>query len=283
MQTIPSLFIGHGSPMNTLETNAYTSVWQKLGEELPRPRGILVVSAHWFIGATAVTAMPRPRTIHDFYGFPQELFAFEYPAPGLPELAQEVAELAKPVWVGLDHDQWGLDHGTWSVLAHLYPAADVPVVQLSLNALKPFDYHIDLGRRLATLRERGVLILGSGDVVHNLGRLDWRNREGGEDWAYRFDDAAAALMADRPGDIAKLPEHPDYQLAVPTPDHFLPLLYLAGIAEAAGTGASPLVRGCTLGSVSMTCYGVGTQGIGCTRGGTGAEVPGDVPPDQTNL
>lgn len=283
MQTIPSLFIGHGSPMNTLETNAYTSVWQKLGKALPRPRGILVVSAHWFIGATAVTAMPRPRTIHDFYGFPQELFAFEYPAPGLPELAEEVAELVKPVWVGLDHDQWGLDHGAWSVLAHLYPDADVPVVQLSLNALKPFEYHIDLGRRLAALRERGVLILGSGNVVHNLGRLNWRNREGGEEWAYRFDDAAATLMAERPGDIAELQEHPDYALAVPTPDHFLPLLYHAGIAEVSGAGASPLVRGCSLGSVSMTCYGAGTEGIGCTRGGAGAEVPSDVPPDQTNL
>lgn len=281
--TIPSLFIGHGSPMNTLETNAYTSAWQQLGKALPRPRGILVVSAHWFIGATAVTAMLRPRTIHDFYGFPQELFAFQYPAPGLPELAEEVAELAKPVWVGLDHDQWGLDHGTWSVLAHLYPDADVPVVQLSLNALKPFQYHIDLGRRLAALRERGVLILGSGNVVHNLGRLNWRNLEGGEDWAYRFDDSAAALMAERPGDIAELQEHPDYALAVPTPDHFLPLLYLAGIAEASGAGASPLVRGCSLGSVSMTCYGVGTEGIGCARGGAGAEVPSDVPPDQTNL
>ena len=283
MTKIPSLFIGHGSPTNALESNSYTLVWQKVGRALPRPRGILVVSAHWFIGATAVTAMQQPRTIHDFYGFPDELFAFEYPAPGLPELAEEVAELAKPMWVGLDRDQWGLDHGTWSVLAHLYPAADVPVVQLSLNALKPLEYHIELGQRLAGLRDSGVLILGSGNVVHNLRRLNWRNLDSGEDWAYRFDDAASSLLAERPGDIANLQEHPDYAAAVPTPDHFLPLLYIAGIAAASGTGASPLVRGCTLGSVSMTCYGIGTDGIGCTNGGAAAGVPSGVPPDQTNL
>lgn len=283
MTQIPSLFIGHGSPMNTLESNSYTLVWRKLGRALPRPRGILVVSAHWFIGATAVTAMQHPRTIHDFYGFPDELFAFEYPAPGLPELAEEIADLAKPEWVGLDRDQWGLDHGTWSVLAHVYPEADVPVVQLSLNASKPIDYHIELGRRLAALRGRGVLILGSGNVVHNLRRLDWRNLDSGEDWAHRFDDAAASLLAERPGDIAELLNHPDYAVAVPTPDHFLPLLYIAGIAAAAGTGAAPLVRGCTLGSVSMSCYGVGTEEIGCTIGGAAAAVPADVPPDQTNL
>lgn len=283
MTKMPSLFIGHGSPTNTLENNSYTQVWQKLGQAVPRPRGILVVSAHWFIGATAVTAMQYPRTIHDFYGFPEELFAFEYPAPGLPELADEVVELAKPMWIGLDRDQWGLDHGTWSVLAHMYPEADVPVVQLSLNSLKPIEYHIELGQRLAALRDRGVLILGSGNAVHNLRRLNWRNLDSGEDWAYRFDDAAAALLAERPADIAELQEHPDYALAVPTPDHFLPLLYIAGIAAASGTAASPLVRGCTLGSVSMTCYGVGTEGIGCTQGGAAAAVPSDVPPDQTNL
>ncbi len=269
--------------MNTLESNAYTLAWRKLGRALSRPRGILVVSAHWFIGATAVTAMQRPRTIHDFYGFPDELFEFEYPAPGLPELAAEVVELAKPKWIGLDRDQWGLDHGTWSVLAHLYPEADIPVVQLSLNALKPIEYHVELGARLAALRDRGVLILASGNVVHNLGRVDWRNRESGEDWAYRFDDAAASLMAEKPGEIRELQNHPDYALAVPTPDHFLPLLYVAGIAAASGARALPLVRGCTLGSVSMTCYGVGIEGIECTEGGSAAGVPGDVPPDQTNL
>ncbi len=288
MPEIPSIFIGHGSPMNTLESNGYTLAWRKLGRALPRPRGILAVSAHWFIGATAVTAMQRPRTIHDFYGFPAELSAFEYPASGLPELAGEVVELAKsdpirPEWIGLDQDQWGLDHGTWSVLAHLYPEADVPVVQLSLNALKPLEYHLQLARRLAELRKRGVLILASGNVVHNLRRIDWRNRAGGEDWAHRFDDAAAAVMAERPGDIGVLREHPDYAAAVPTPDHFLPLLYTAGIAAASGGAAAALVRGCTLGSVSMSCYGVGMEGVECIDGCGAGGVPSDVPPDQTNL
>lgn len=280
--TIPSIFIGHGSPMNTLESNGYTLAWQKLGRALPRPRGILVVSAHWFIGATAVTAMQRPRTIHDFYGFPGELFAFDYPAPGLPELAAEVVELAKPDWVGVDQGQWGLDHGTWSVLAHLYPAADVPVVQLSLNALKPMEYHVQLGARLAALRDRGVLILASGNIVHNLRRIDWRS-EGGEDWAHRFDDAAASVMKERPGEVAELRDHPDFSAAVPTPEHFLPLLYIAGIAAASGEGALALVRGCTLGTVSMSCYGVGMERIGCVNGSGAAGVPSDVPADQTNL
>ena len=257
MATIPALFIGHGSPMNTLEDNTWTRTWRRLGATLPRPRAILAISAHWYIGATAVTAMPRPRTIHDFRGFPAELFAFQYPAPGLPGLAAEVAELLRPASTALDEEQWGLDNGTWSVLAHLYPNADVPVVQLSLDARQPLEYHLELGRRLAPLCDSGVLILGSGNVVHNLGRIDWQDRDGGEAWAHRFDDAVAAVMAERPGDICSVAGHPDYALAVPTADHFLPLPYIAGIAEVSGLPAVPLVHGCTLGSISMTCYGVG--------------------------
>jgi 4,5-DOPA dioxygenase extradiol len=270
--------------MNTLEDNGYTRAWRALGRALPQPRGILVISAHWFIGATAVTAMPRPRTIHDFYGFPDELFAFDYPAPGLPELAGEVVELAKPdYWIGEDRDQWGIDHGAWSVLAHLYPAADIPVVQLSLNALETVDYHLALAKRLAALRDRGILIVGSGNVVHNLRRIDWRNREGGEDWALRFDDAAAKVLIERPADLASLEAHADYRAAVPTPDHFLPLYYLAGLAAEAGETARPLVRGCTLGTISMSCYGVGTDDIGCIQGRDAAGVPDGVPASQTNL
>ncbi len=279
MTRMPALFIGHGSPMNTLERNGYTEAWRSLGRQLPRPRGLLVVSAHWFIGATAVTAMARPRTIHDFYGFPPELFAFDYPAPGAPDLADEVAEVVKPHWVGLDGDQWGLDHGTWSVLAHLYPAADIPVVQLSINALKPLDYHLALGARLAPLRDREVMILASGNVVHNLGRIDWRDTQRGADWAHRFDDAVAERMVAAPGDILALCGHPDYGLAVPTPDHFIPLLYTAALAATEGKAAAPFLKGYALGSLSMTCYGLGMEGLPCADGERAALFPEGVPGD----
>lgn len=279
---MPALFIGHGSPMNTLEDNGYTRAWRRLGEQLPRPRALLVVSAHWYIGATAVTAMAQPRTIHDFYGFPPELFEFGYPAPGAPDLAGEVAEIVKPRWVGLDRDQWGLDHGTWSVLAHLYPEADVPVVQLSINALKPLDYHLDLAARLDPLRERGVMIVGSGNVVHNLARIRWDRPDAAFDWAERFDEAVAARLAEAPGDILQVAEHPDYPAAVPTPDHFIPLLYLAGLAALDGK-ADALVRGHALGSISMSCYGVGADVWPAAEPAGAASLPAGVPPDQTNM
>jgi len=283
MDRMPALFVGHGSPMNTLETNGYTEAWRAFGHHLPRPCALLVVSAHWYFGATAVTAMPKPRTIHDFYGFPKELFEFEYPAPGDPHLAQEVAEVVKPHWMGLDHDQWGLDHGTWSVLAHIYPQADVPVVQLSINALRPLDYHLELAARLAPLRDRGVMILASGNVVHNLGRLQWDQPDAAFDWAERFDDAVVEQLARNPGDILKVREHSDFDLAVPTPDHFIPLLYLAGLAAAEAVPPEALVRGYAMGSISMTCYGLGVSGILCREPQCAGRLPEGVPPDQTNM
>ena len=240
--------------MNTLDHNRYTAAWAAFGAAVPRPLAILAISAHWYINATAVTAMDPPKTIHDFYGFPDELFAVEYPAPGDPELAAEVAEIAKPTWVGIDRDSWGLDHGTWSVLVHAFPDADIPVVQLSIDATKPFDYHVQLGAKLHQLRERGVLIVGSGNVVHNLRRIQWDQPDAGFDWARSFDESAVHMMTSSPGDVVGLQDHEAFELAVPTPDHFMPLLYLAGLAAAAGRPAQVLVDGYAMGSLSMTSY-----------------------------
>jgi 4,5-DOPA dioxygenase extradiol len=283
MTKMPALFIGHGSPMNTLELNDYTEAWRAFGQHLPRPKAILTVSAHWYFGATAVTAMPKPRTIHDFYGFPQELFDFDYPAAGDPELAGEIVETVKPEWVGLDRDQWGLDHGTWSVLAHLYPDADIPVVQLSINALRPLEYHLDLARKLAPLRERGVMVLGSGNVVHNLRRLNWNEPNLAFDWAERFDDAVTAQLADDSDNILKVMDNPDYAAAVPTPDHFIPMLYIAGLAAAEGVKPEPLLRGYSMGSISMTCYGIDADVELRKHPDCAARLPAGVPPEQTNM
>ncbi|WP_298796962.1 4,5-DOPA dioxygenase extradiol [Pseudonocardia sp. 73-21] len=284
MTTMPAAFIGHGSPMNALEHNRYTDSWAALGRRLPRPRAVLVVSAHWYINATAVTAMRRPRTIHDFYGFPDDLFALEYPAPGAPEVAAEVAEIAKPTWVGQDVDSWGIDHGTWSVLTHMFPDADIPVVQLAINAVKPFDYHLELGAKLAPLRESGVMVVGSGNVVHNLGGMDPRRAESGFDWAERFDEAARDVMTGTPDALPSVQGSGDFDAAVPTPDHFIPLLYLAGLGAAAGHGADVLVDGFAYGSLSMTAYTLGLPGDAPLDGtGAAGSVPSGIAPENTNI
>lgn len=251
---MPAAFIGHGSPMNTLETNAYTAAWRALGESMPRPKAILAISAHWYVNGTAVTAMASPKTIHDFGGFPPALHAVQYPAPGSPELAQRVADVLAPEPVILDRDAWGLDHGTWSVLVHVFPKADIPVVQLSINGAKPPEWHLEVGRKLAPLREEGVFIVASGNVVHNLRRIDFQRPDFAYDWALRFDGAVKEIMTSEPARLAEAERHPDYALAVPTPDHFLPLYYIAGLADAARKSARAFSEGSTLGSISMTGY-----------------------------
>jgi 4,5-DOPA dioxygenase extradiol len=284
IHAMPAAFLGHGSPMNALERNRYTDAWRAFGAEAPRPRAILAVSAHWYVNATAVTAMARPRTIHDFYGFPQPLFDVEYPAPGLPELAGEIGEIVKPEQVGADHDSWGVDHGTWSVLVHAFPDADIPVVQLSINALQPPEWHLAMGAKLAALRARGVLVVGSGNVVHNLRAIDWHRRDEGFDWTRRFDEDARRIMTERPGDAAGLFAHPDFRRVAPTDEHFLPLLYIAGMAAAAGRGADVLVDGYAYGSLSMACYTIGCaepalQG----EAGGAAALDTAMPPEDANV
>ncbi len=286
----PAVFLGHGSPMNAIEHNRYTEAWRAFGTGLARPRALLVISAHWYINASAVTAMATPRTIHDFYGFPDELFAVDYPAPGDPALAEEVADVVKPTWVGLDHDSWGIDHGTWSVLVHAFPEADIPVVQLSINASKPLEYHLELGARLAPLRDSGVLIVGSGNVVHNLRQMNWGAPGTGEAWAQRFDEAARSVMTSSPGDASGLAAQGDFARAVPTPDHFNPLLYLAGLAGAAGRPAEVVIDGYAYGSLSMTSYTLDAPQpvqLDSDRVATadegGAPGPVGVPGDESNI
>ena len=266
---LPAVFLGHGNPMNAIDRNRYTEAWSTFGQSVRRPRAILIVSAHWYINATAVTAMRHPRTIHDFYGFPDELFEVNYPAPGLPELADQVADVAHPQWVGCDTDSWGLDHGTWSVLVHAFPDASIPVVQLSLNAFEPMEYHLELGRRLAPLRSDGVLIVGSGNIVHNLRAVDFGIPDDGYDWAVRFDDAAREVLTTAPTEAAALDAHPDFAAAVPTPDHYLPLLYIAGLAGA--QPLTPIVEGHCAGSISMAAYQLGGT---CPPKVPGAGAPG---------
>ena len=255
--TLPALFLSHGSPGLILEDCPARDFLRSVGESLPKPKAILVVSAHWETDRPQVTTGRAPETVHDFFGFPEELFAFEYAAPGSPELALEVAELVHPTWIGLDVDSWGLDHGTWSILAHAFPAADVPVVQLSVDVSKPLEHHLQLGAALAPLRDRGVLVVASGNVVHNLAAVDLSLGDAGFDWARRYDDAVRSVVGSDPARFGALADHPDHHLAVPTTDHWLPLAYVAALAAADGEPLDVLVEGCLVGSLSMTSYVVG--------------------------
>jgi len=258
MAVLPAVFFGHGNPMNALQDNVYTRAWRAIGSALPRPRAILAVSAHWYLPGCRVTAMAEPRTIHDFGGFPRELFAVRYPASGDPDLAQEIRDRLAPVPVGLDHE-WGLDHGTWSVLCHVRPEADVPVLQLSIDETQPAAFHYGLGKRLAALREEGILVIGSGNVVHNLHAYAWgRHPVEPFDWAVRFEEQVKRHLStgDHPPLLSYETLGPDARLAVPTPEHYLPLLYVIAMARDDDAITFP-VDGVDGGSVSMLTVQVG--------------------------
>jgi 4,5-DOPA dioxygenase extradiol len=256
---LPAIFFGHGNPMNALWKNDYTAAWARVGEHTPRPRAILSISAHWFVSGTGVTISTAPRTIHDFGGFPRELYQVQYPAPGDPALARRVQELLAPLPVTLD-SSWGFDHGTWSVLRHMYPAADVPIVQLSVNRARPPDFHYEIGQRLASLREEGVLIVGSGNLVHNLHTYAWgRQTVEPYEWAVRFESEAKGLLlaGDHSALVAYESLGPEAMLAIPTPDHYLPLLYVIGTRQVGDSVTFP-VEGVDGGSISMLAVRVGS-------------------------
>ena len=257
-RSLPALFIGHGNPMNALSDNAYTAAWRQIGKSLPRPKAILVISAHWYVPATRVTINLAPPTIHDFGGFPKELFQVQYPAPGDPELAHRIQRLLAPLDVKLD-GSWGLDHGTWSILCHIYPDADVPVIQLSLDETKAAAFHQEIGKKLAVLRDEGVLLLGSGNLVHNLHAYAWgRHVPEPYDWAKRFEAKARELILRHDFDplVAYETLGSDAALAVPTPEHYLPLLYIIGTWQEGDAITFP-VEGVDGGSISMLAVQIG--------------------------
>lgn len=251
--SMPVIFFGHGNPMNAITENVYGKKWHAIGRGLPKPKAVLAVSAHWYVEETAVTAMAQPRTIHDFGGFPRELFEVQYPAPGDPQLAARIAELLAPAKVRLDQDSWGLDHGTWSVLAHVFPEANVPVVQLSIDETKPPQHHYELAQRLAPLRDEGVLVIGSGNVVHNLHAYAWgRHPAEPFDWAVRFEQRVRELVLENNHgplvDYESLGR--DALLSAPTPDHYLPLIYTLALRRESDQVTFP-VEGVDGGSISM--------------------------------
>ena len=257
---MPAIFFGHGNPLNALLRNSYTEGWSAIGSSLPRPKAVLCVSAHWYFPATAVTAMAQPRTIHDFGGFPAELHQVQYPAPGSPELASRVRDLLSPLSVELDERKWGLDHGTWSVLCHVFPQADIPIVQLSIDETKPPEFHYELAKRLSPLRDEDVLIMGSGNIVHNLHTYAWGKRDVEPfDWAVRFETLARELLL--AGNDAPLVSYEqlgrDALLSAPTADHYLPLIYVMAQRRSDEPVSFP-VEGFDGGSISMLSVQIGS-------------------------
>lgn len=254
---MPVLFLGHGSPMNALENNTFTRSWRALGQRIGKPRAILMVSAHWLTRGVAVDVNTQPETIHDFGAFPKALFDVRYPAPGAPFLAQRVAQLLQPQVVN-SSTQWGLDHGTWSVLRHMYPEADVPIAQISIAVKQPLRYHYEIGQMLRPLRDEGVLIVGSGNVVHNLPRMDWMRPDAGFDWADRFQELVRSSI--EKGEDERLIDYPslgsDALQAIPSSDHYLPLLYVLGARDASDDMPHFETPQCCYGSLSMMSIGL---------------------------
>jgi 4,5-DOPA dioxygenase extradiol len=252
MTRMPAIFFGHGNPMNAIQDNDWTRAWRHIGASVPKPRGIVCISAHWYLPGTLITGMERPRTIHDFGGFPRPLYEMKYPAPGDPALARRVQELLAPIAAELD-DQWGFDHGTWSVLVHVFPGADIPVIQVSIDETQPASFHYEVGTKLRPLRDNGILVIGSGNLVHNLHAYSWgRHPVEPFDFAVNFETKARELMSS--GDFQPLVAYEemgrDAMLSAPTPDHYLPLVYVLGAAHP-GEKASYPVAGVDGGAVSM--------------------------------
>lgn len=258
-ERFPLLFLGHGSPMNAIEDNEFVQGWRRAGEKLEKPNAILCISAHWETKGTQVTAMPHPPTIHDFYGFPKALYEVDYPAPGSPELAEETKQTIKSTQVELDHS-WGLDHGAWSVVKHLFPSADVPIVQMSLDSSQPPSYHYALAKELNSLRRKGVLIVGSGNMVHNLRILDWGKPNEGYDWAQEANEKMKKHIQD--GDHFSLVNYNSggkaMQLSVPTPEHYLPLLYILALKEN-DENVQVFNDKTIMGSISMTSISINSN------------------------
>jgi 4,5-DOPA dioxygenase extradiol len=257
-ELMPVIFFGHGNPMNALSRNSYTEGWAAIARSIPRPKAVLSISAHWYIPGCAVTINPAPQTIHDFGGFPEELYQVEYPAPGNPELARRVKDLLAPLSVSL-HNGWGLDHGTWAVLRHIFPDADVPIVQLSIDERQPPQFHYKIGKSLGLLRKEGILVIGSGNIVHNLHAYAWGNSKVGPfDWAVRFENYAREQLLD--GNEAPFIAYNqlgrDAMLSIPTPEHYLPLLYVLGLRKKNERVSFP-IQGVDGGSVSMLAVQIG--------------------------